>query len=77
MYGLKTVALTKRWGAKMQVTELKILKILGVTSMDTMRNEHNSSGCKEEVHGEQAEGWCDSGWTEDVRDRVRWKQMIR
>lgn len=65
----------KKTGGQNAGDRVEDVKILGVTSKDTMRN--NSSGCKEEVHGEHAEGWCDSGWTEYVRDRVRWRQMIR
>ena len=40
LYGLDTVALTKRQEAEMEVTELKMLRFsLGVTIMDTIRNE--------------------------------------
>ena len=41
LYGLETVALTKRQEAEMEVTELKILRFsLGVTRMDKIRNEY-------------------------------------
>ena len=41
LYGLETVALTKRHEAKMEVAELKMLRFtLGVTRMDKMRNEY-------------------------------------
>ena len=39
LYGLETVALTKRQEAEMEVAELKMLRFsLGVTRMDKMRN---------------------------------------
>ena len=41
LYGLETVALTKRQEAKMEVAELKVLRFsLGVTIMDNIRNEY-------------------------------------
>ena len=41
LYGLETVALTKRQEAEMEVAELKILRFsLGVTRMDKIRNEY-------------------------------------
>ena len=41
VYGLETVTLTKRQEAEMEVAELKMLRFsLGVTSMDTIRNEY-------------------------------------
>ena len=44
LYGLETVALTKRQQAKMEVAELKIFYyydfLLGVTRMDKIRNEY-------------------------------------
>ena len=40
LYGLETVALTKRQEADMEVAELKMLRFsLGVTRMDKIRNE--------------------------------------
>ena len=40
LYGLETVALTKRQEAEMEVAELKMLRFsLGVTRMDNIRNE--------------------------------------
>ena len=40
LYGLETVALTKRQEAEMEVAELKMLRVsLGVTRMDKNRNE--------------------------------------
>ena len=40
LYGLETVALTKRQGATMEVAELKMLRFsLGVTGMDKIRSE--------------------------------------
>ena len=41
LYGLETVALTKRQDAEMKVAELKMLRFsLGVTRMDKIRNEY-------------------------------------
>ena len=41
LYGLETVALTKRQEADMEVAELKMLRFsLGVTRMDKIRNEY-------------------------------------
>ena len=41
LYGLETVALTKRQEAEMEVAELKMLRFaLGVTRMDDIRNEN-------------------------------------
>ena len=41
LYGLETVALTKRRETEMEVTELKMLRLsLGVTRMDKSRNEY-------------------------------------
>ena len=41
LYGLDTVALTKRQEAEMEVAELKMLRFsLGVTRMDKIRNEY-------------------------------------
>ena len=41
LYGLETMALTKRQEAEMEVAELKMLRFsLGVTRMDKIRNEY-------------------------------------
>ena len=41
LYGLETVALTKRQEVEMEVAELKMLRFsLGVTRMDRIRNEY-------------------------------------
>ena len=41
LYGLETVALTKRQEAEMEVAELRMLRFsLGVTRMDKIRNEY-------------------------------------
>ena len=41
LYGLETVALTKRQEAQMEVAELKMLRLsLGVTRKDKIRNEY-------------------------------------
>ena len=41
LYGLETVALTKRQEAEMEVAEVKMLRLsLGVTRMDKIRNEY-------------------------------------
>ena len=40
LFGLETVAMTKRQGAEVEVVELKVLRFfLGVTSMDRIRNK--------------------------------------
>ena len=45
LYGLETVALTKRQEAEMEVAELKMLQFsLGVTRMDKIRNEYRWEG---------------------------------
>ena len=42
LYGLETVALTKRQEAEMEVAELKMLRLFsfGVTRTDKIRNEY-------------------------------------
>ena len=41
LYGMETVALTKRQKGKMEVTELKMVRwVLGVTRKDKIRNEY-------------------------------------
>ncbi|KAI5106417.1 hypothetical protein C0J45_4114, partial [Silurus meridionalis] len=39
LYGLETVALSKRQEVKLEVAELKMLRLLGVMRMDRIRNE--------------------------------------
>ena len=44
LYGLETVALTKRQEAEMEVAELKMLRFsLGVTRIYKIRNEYSTS----------------------------------
>ena len=41
MYGLETVALTKKQEVELEVAELRMLRFaMGVTRMDKVRNEH-------------------------------------
>ena len=54
LYGLDTVALTKRQEAEMQVAELKMLRFsLGVTRMDTIRNEYTTGTAQVGRFGEK------------------------
>ena len=49
LFGLQTVALTKRQEAELQVADIKILRFsLGVMKMDRSRNEHQRTS--EERH---------------------------
>ena len=65
LYGLETVALTKRQEAEMEVAELKMLRFsLGVTRMDKIRNEYirwDSTGGK--VWRESTRGKTEMVWT--------------
>ena len=66
LYGLETVALTKRQEAEMEVAELKMLRFsLGVTRMDKIRNEYirgtDSTGGK--VWRENSRGKTEMVWT--------------
>ena len=55
LYGLETVALTKRQEAKMEVAELKMLRFsLGVTRMDKIRND--------KIRNEYIKGTAQVGW---------------
>ena len=61
LYGLETVALTKRQEAEMEVAELKMLRFsLGVTIMDKIRNEYISGG---KVWRENSRGKTEMVWT--------------
>ena len=54
LYGLETVALTKRQEAEMEVAELKMLRFsLGVTRMDKIRNEYIRGTAQVEKFGEK------------------------
>ena len=56
LYGLETVALTKRQEAEMEVAELKMLRFsLGVTRMDKIRNEYIRGTAQVEKFGEKLE----------------------
>ena len=67
LYGLETVALTKRQEAEMEVAELKMLRFsLGVTRMDKIRNEY--------IRGTAQVGKCG----EKTREaRLRWYGHLR
>ena len=66
LYGLETVALTKRQEAEMEVAELKMLLFsLGVKIMDKIWNEHiqrNSTGGKV--------------WRENTRGKTVWRAVF-
>ena len=54
LYGLETVALTKRQEAEMEVAELKMLRFsLGVTRMDKIRNEYIRGTAQVGMFGEK------------------------
>ena len=62
LYGLETVARTKRHEADMEVAELKMLRFsLGVTEMDKIRNEYIRETAQVERFGEKTRearlGW--------------------
>uniref|UniRef100_A0AAR2LPA4 Sap30-like n=1 Tax=Pygocentrus nattereri TaxID=42514 RepID=A0AAR2LPA4_PYGNA len=55
MYGLETVALSKRQEAELEVAEMKMLRFsLGVTRMDKIRNEQIRGTVKVEQFGDKA-----------------------
>ena len=57
LYGLETVALTKRQEAEMEVAELKVLRFsLGVTRMDKIRNEYIRGTAQVGRFGEKTQG---------------------
>ena len=52
VYGLETVAVTKKQMEEMEVAEMKMLRfVMGVTRKDMIRNEHIRSTVKEERLG--------------------------
>ena len=64
LYGLETVALTKRQEAEMEVAELKMLRFsLGVTRMDKIRNEYIRVGKGGKVWRENSGGKTEMVWT--------------
>ena len=64
LYGLETVALTKRQEAEMEVAELKMLRFsLGVTRMDKIRNEYIRDSTCGKVWRENTRGKTDMVWT--------------
>ena len=63
LYGLETVALTKRQEAEMEVAELKMLRFsLGVTRMDNIRNEY-IRGTGGKVWRENTRGKTEMVWS--------------
>ena len=61
LYGLETVALTKRQEAEMEVAELKMLRFsLGVTRMDKISNEYIRGTAR---FGENTRGKTEMVWT--------------
>ena len=64
LYGLETVALTKRQEAEMEVAELKMLRFsLGVTRMDKIRNEYIRRTAQVGRFGEKTRGKTEVVWT--------------
>ena len=64
LYGLETVALTKRQEAEMEVAELKMLRFsLGVTRMDKIRNEYIRGTAQVGKFGEKTRGKTEMVWT--------------
>ena len=64
LYGLETVALTKRQEAEMEVAEWKMLRFpLGVTRMDKIRNEYIRGTAQVGKFGEKTRGKTEVVWT--------------
>ena len=64
LYGLDTLALTKRQEAEMEVAELKMLPFsLGVTIMDKIRNEYIRGTAQVRRFGENTRGKTEVIWT--------------
>ena len=64
LYGLETVALTKRQEAEMEVAELKMLRFsLGVARMDTIRNEYIRGTAQVGRFGEKTRRETEVVWT--------------
>ena len=69
LYGLETVALTKRQEAEMEVAELKILLFsLGVTRMDNIRNEYIRGAAQAGKFGENTSGKTEVVWNVRRKD---------
>ena len=69
LYGLETVALTKRREAKMEVAELKMLRFsLGVTRMDKIRNAYIRGTAQVGKFGENSRGKTEMVWTPTEED---------
>ena len=67
LYGLETVALTKRQEAEMEVAELKMLRFsLGVTIMDKIRNAYIRGTAQVGRFGEKTR-----------EARLRWYEHVR
>ena len=77
LYGLETVALTKRQEAKMEVAELKMFS-LGVTIMDKIRNEYIRGTAQVGKFGENPRGKTEMVWTPtEEDDGYIWRRMLR
>ncbi len=69
MFGLETVALSKRQEAELEVAEFKMLRFsLGVTRMDRIRNESIRGTVQVERLGDKVRGG-----TVDILDRGCWR----
>ena len=77
LYGLETVALTKRQEAEMEVAELKMLRFsLGVTRMDKIRNEYIGGTAQVGRFGEKTRE-ARLRWYGYVRRKDDGKRMLR
>ena len=80
LYGLKTVALTKRQDAEMEMAELKMLRFsLGMTRMDKIRNEYIRGTAQVERFGEKTRE-ARLRWYEHLRRKHDWyigRRMLR
>ena len=73
LYGLDTVALTKRQEAEMEVAELNMLRFsLGVTRMDKIRNEYIRGTAQVVQFGEKTREAI--YWEKDAEDGVARKE---
>ena len=76
LYGLETVALTKRQEAEMEVAELKMLRFsLGVTRMDKIRNEYIRGTAQVGRFGEKTRRETEVVWT--CTEERCWRRMLR
>ena len=54
MYGLETAALTKKYEPKLEVAELRMLRLpMGVSGMDKIKNEYTGGSAHVRRHGDK------------------------